>query len=90
LKILSLPKTFPTQRGSDNRSESVRPDFEKRHGSEVNAAINVKGAARYDADVAKTLAGRLAGGTCFCPAEFGPCCIGGVCRADIQCSMSGP
>jgi hypothetical protein len=55
-----------------------------------NAAINVKDAARYDADVAKTLAGRLAGGTCFCPAESGPCCIGGVCRADIQCSMSGP
>jgi hypothetical protein len=57
----------------------------------TNATINVQAKSQYDADVAKTLARRLAGSPfCGCPAESGPCCIAGVCRADIQCSMSRP
>ena len=57
----------------------------------ANAAINVRAKSQYDADVEKTLAGRLAGAPiCGCPMSSGPCCVGGVCRADIQCSMSAP
>jgi hypothetical protein len=54
----------------------------------ASAAINLHAKLQYDTDVAKTLAGRFAGSPgCHCPADFGPCCIGGVCHADIQCSQ---
>jgi hypothetical protein len=55
----------------------------------TNAAINVKAKPQYDADVAKTVAGQLASSPfCGCPMSSGPCCVGGVCRADFQCSSS--
>ena len=55
----------------------------------TSAAINIGAKDQYIADVAKTTAGMQGGGVfCGCPAEFGPCCIDGVCHADIQCSTS--
>jgi len=52
-----------------------------------STAINVAAKAQYSADVAKILAG-LGGGEvrCNCPASFNPCCLGGKCHADAQCT----
>ena len=55
------------------------------------SAINVDAQAKYQADIARTPAGiSLMSSLCVtaCPAEFGPCCRGGVCHADLQCSTS--
>jgi hypothetical protein len=55
------------------------------------SAINVDAQAKYLADIAGTPAAiSLKSSLCVsaCPAEFGPCCRGGVCHADLQCSTT--
>jgi hypothetical protein len=51
------------------------------------AAISASAKKQYDAAIAKTTGAKQAGTTtCHCPAGFTPCCIGGKCHADSQCS----
>lgn len=55
-----------------------------------NAAINRAAEASYRRDVDKI--GRTMDPgiiiECSCPADIGPCCLGGMCRADPQCMSS--
>jgi len=55
----------------------------------TSAAINKSAESQYKADVAKTPAAE-GGALCGCPAEFGPCCRGGTCHADLQCQNPLP
>jgi hypothetical protein len=53
-------------------------------------AINHGSLSAYESDISKTIgAGETSDLTsdCFCPAAFGPCCRGGTCHADLQCTV---
>jgi hypothetical protein len=53
------------------------------------AAITAGAKAKYMSDIEKTSGWQArASASCHCPASFTPCCLDGVCHADLQCSGS--
>jgi hypothetical protein len=49
--------------------------------------INRCALPRYQNDISKTIGFSEMGGVrCHCPLELNPCCRGGVCHADLECS----
>jgi hypothetical protein len=55
----------------------------------TNSAINKAAEATYRNDRDKLTPSGVKT-TCHCPLEVAPCCLGGQCRADLQCQSSRP
>jgi hypothetical protein len=54
------------------------------------AAINVNAKGHYDSDISNEAPSSENAANCGCPASFAPCCLDGVCHADLQCEASQP